>query len=125
MRIAVFDACQSGSMTRTKGARRVPAFEIETDATRAAKGLVILTSSASDEDSQESDLLGGSYFSHHLASALLGDADRSGDGRVSIAEAFGYAYDRTVAEVWFRTAEAAEAAGFVNAKPAAEETEEA
>ena len=34
-------------------------------------------------------------------------------------------YDRTVAEVWFRTAEAAEAAGFVNAKPAAEETEEA
>ncbi|HEX7352308.1 50S ribosomal protein L17 [Brachybacterium sp.] len=34
-------------------------------------------------------------------------------------------YDRTVAEVWFRTAEAAEAAGFVNAKPAADEADEA
>lgn len=34
-------------------------------------------------------------------------------------------YDRTVAEVWFRTAEAAEAAGFVNAKPAADEDADA
>lgn len=34
-------------------------------------------------------------------------------------------YDRTVAEVWFRTAEAAETAGFVNAKPAADEADEA
>ncbi len=34
-------------------------------------------------------------------------------------------YDRTVAEVWFRTAEAAEAAGFVDAKPAADEADEA
>lgn len=98
MRVAVFDACRSGALTRTKGARRAPSFEVESDATRAAKGLVILTSSASDEDSQESDTLGGSYFSHHLASGLLGDADRSGDGRVSLSEAYGYAYERTVAD---------------------------
>ncbi len=98
VRIAVFDSCRSGLLTRSKGARKAPAFEIESDATRAAKGLVILTSSASDEDSQESDLLGGSYFSHHLASGLLGDADRSGDGRVSLSEAYAYAYDRTVAD---------------------------
>ncbi|MFZ5470716.1 MAG: caspase family protein [Myxococcota bacterium] len=98
VRIAVFDACRSGGLTRTKGVRRAPAFEVESDATRAAKGLVILTSSAADEDSQESDLIGGSYFSHHLASAMLGDADRSGDGRVSLSEAYAYAYDRTVAD---------------------------
>ncbi|MBI3181206.1 MAG: caspase family protein [Myxococcales bacterium] len=98
IRIAVFDACRSGTMTRTKGARRAPAFEVESDATRAARGLVILTSSAADEDSQESDQIGGSYFSHHLASGLLGDADRSGDGRVSLSEAYAYAYDRTVAD---------------------------
>ncbi len=98
VRIAVFDACRSGSMIRTKGARRAPAFEIESDATRAAKGLVILTSSAADEDSQESDLIGGSYFSHHLASGLRGDADKSGDGRVTLAEAYAYAYERTVAD---------------------------
>ena len=59
---------------------------------------MILTSSASDEDSQESDLIGGSYFSHHLASGLLGGADSSGDGRVTLFEAYAYAYDRTVAD---------------------------
>ncbi len=98
MRVAVFDACRSGTMTRTKGVRRAPAFEVENDTTRAAKGLVILTSSASDEDSQESDAIGGSYFSHHLASGLLGDADRSGDGKVSLGEAYAYAYEKTVAD---------------------------
>lgn len=96
-RVAVFDACRSGSLTRTKGVRKAPSFEVETDATRAAKGLVILTSSASDEDSQESDSIGASYFSYHLASGLLGSADQSGDGRVSLAEAYAYAYERTVA----------------------------
>lgn len=98
VRIAVFDACRSGGLTRSKGARRAPSFEIEATPSRDAKGLVILTSSAADEDSQESDEIGGSYFSHHLASGLLGDADRSGDGRVSLSEAYAYAYDRTVAD---------------------------
>lgn len=97
VRIAVLDACRSGALTRTKGVRRAPAFEVDTDATRASKGLVILTSSSADEDSQESDGIGGSYFSHHLASGLLGDADGSGDGRVTLSEAYAYAYQRTVA----------------------------
>jgi hypothetical protein len=98
VKLGIFDACRSGALTRIKGARRAPAFEVESDATRAAKGLVLLTSSAANEESQESDQIGGSYFSHHLASALLGDADKSGDGRVSLAEAYAYAYDRTVAD---------------------------
>jgi len=97
IRVAVLDACRSGSMTRSKGVRKAPAFEVESDATRAAKGLVILTSSASDEDSQESDLIGASYFSYHLATGLLGSADQNVDGRVSLAEAYAYAYERTVA----------------------------
>ncbi|HET6279982.1 MAG TPA: caspase family protein [Polyangia bacterium] len=98
VRIAIFDSCRSGMLTRSKGARKAPAFEIESKSARDAKGLVILTSSTSDEDSQESDLIGGSYFSHHLASGLLGGADRSGDGRVTLFEAYAYAYDRTVAD---------------------------
>jgi Caspase domain len=98
IRIAIFDSCRSGVLTRSKGARKAPAFEIESQSARDAKGLVILTSSTSDEDSQESDLIGGSYFSHHLASGLLGGADRSGDGRVTLFEAYAYAYDRTVAD---------------------------
>jgi uncharacterized caspase-like protein len=98
VRIAILDSCRSGELTRTKGARRAPAFAVQADGPRGAKGLVILTSSASDEDSQESDLVGGSYFSHHLASGLLGGADKSGDGRVTLFEAYAYAYDRTVAD---------------------------
>ena len=98
VRVGIFDACQSGQLTRRKGARKAPAFEIQATASRDAQGLVILTSSAADEDSQESDAIGGSYFSHHLASGLLGDADRSQDGRVSLAEAYAYAYERTVAD---------------------------
>jgi len=97
VRVAVFDACRSGAVTRTKGVRRAPTFEVETDATRAAHGLVILTSSASDEDSQESDVIGGSYFTYHLSTGLLGGADQSGDGRVTLSEAYAYAYERTVA----------------------------
>jgi hypothetical protein len=98
VRIGIFDACQSGALTRTKGARKAPAFEIDARGAREAHGMVILTSSASDEDSQESDLIGGSYFSHHLASGMLGGADKSGDGRVTLSEAYAYAYDRTVAD---------------------------
>ena len=102
VRIAILDSCKSGELTRTKGetkgARRAPAFQIQAEGPRDAKGLVILTSSSSDEDSQESDLVGGSYFSHHLASGLLGGADKSGDGRVTLFEAYAYAYERTVAD---------------------------
>lgn len=98
VRIGIFDACRSGVLTRAKGVRRAPAFGIEAQPVRDAHGTVILTSSAADEDSQESDEIGGSYFSHHLASGLLGDADRSGDGEVTLAEAYAYAYDRTVAD---------------------------
>ncbi len=98
IRIAILDSCRSGALTRTKGARRAPAFEIDSGATRDARGMVILTSSSSDEDSQESDAIGGSYFSHNLTSGLLGDADRSGDGRVTLFEAYSHAYARTVAD---------------------------
>lgn len=98
VRVGIFDACQSGELTRRKGARKVPAFEVQADASDTARGMVLLTSSSADEDSQESDLIGGSYFSHHLASGLLGDADRSADGRVSLSEAYAYAYERTVAD---------------------------
>lgn len=98
IRLGIFDACRSGALVRTKGVRRAPAFEVQSDARADAQGMVILTSSASDEDSQESDSIAGSYFTHHLVSGLRGDADRSGDGRVSLSEAYAYAYDRTVAD---------------------------
>jgi hypothetical protein len=98
VRIGLFDSCRSGAITRTKGARKAPAFDVDLGAAQAARGLVMLASSSADEDSQESDELSGSFFSHHLISGLLGSADSSGDGRVSLSEAYAYAYDRTVAD---------------------------
>jgi len=98
VRVAVLDACRSGSITRTKGARLAPAFEVDDGTKQGAEGLVILTSSSGDEDSQESDALQGSFFSHYLDSALLGSADSSGDGRVTLSEAYAYAYAHTVAQ---------------------------
>jgi uncharacterized caspase-like protein len=95
VRIGLVDSCRSGAITRAKGVRHAPAFDVA----RAAgpRGLVLVTSSGADEDSQESDAIGGSFFTHHLASGLLGDADTSGDGKVTLAEAYAYAYARTVA----------------------------
>ncbi|HEY0706062.1 MAG TPA: caspase family protein [Polyangia bacterium] len=98
VRIAIFDACRSGVVNRTKGARKGPAFEVAAEGAPDAQGMVFWSSSSADEDAQESDALGGSYFSHHLVSGLRGSADRSGDRRVTLSEAYEYAYARTVAE---------------------------
>jgi len=70
VRIAFVDACQSGQLTRRKGGTLAPSFVFEVQERLDATGSVYLTSSASDESSQESDSIGGSYFTHFLASAL-------------------------------------------------------
>lgn len=98
VRIGILDSCRSGMIDRAKGARRAPAFDVDTGSQTQARGMVLLTSSSANEDSQESDRIGGSFFTYNLASGLLGDADRSGDGRVTLSEAYAYAYDHTVAE---------------------------
>jgi hypothetical protein len=95
-RVLIVDSCRSGALTRVKGGRPAPPFRIDA-AAPGAEGLAILTSSAAGEDAQESDQLGASVFTHHLLSALLGAADRDGDGRIGIDEAFGYAAERTLA----------------------------
>ncbi len=94
--VGIFDSCRSG--VRFKGAVKGPAFEIQNSVAEDARGVVFLSSSSADEDAQESDDIRGSYFSHHLASGLRGSADRSGDGRVTLSEAYSYAYSRTVAD---------------------------
>ena len=98
VRIGLIDSCQSGAITRAKGARPAPDFEVlgAKSSQAGPRGLVLIASSAADEQSQESDEIAGSFFTHYLASGLLGDADASGDGKVTLAEAYAYAYARTV-----------------------------
>lgn len=97
VRIAFVDSCGAGAMTREKGGSLAPPFVVAVDEGLSAKGQVIITSSSADEVSQESDDIQGSFFTHYLASGLRGEADRNKDGRVTLDEAYGYAYGRTVA----------------------------
>jgi hypothetical protein len=95
-RLLVLDACRSGALTRVKGGTPIPPFEIHLDEKVAGEGAVFLTSSAASEDSQESDAIKGSFFTHALVSGLLGAADENGDGRVTLDEAYRHAYAATL-----------------------------
>lgn len=101
VRLAFIDSCGAGAIVREKGGSLAPPFVVAVDASAgeglSARGQVIITSSSADEVSQESDDIQGSFFTHYLASGLRGDADRNRDGRVTLDEAYGYAYGRTVA----------------------------
>lgn len=94
VRLGILDACQSGGITRTKGMSIAAPFA-DAEALSTA-GDAWLTAASADEAAQESERLRGSFFTHYLVSGLRGAADR-GDGRVSLDEAYAYAYDRTVA----------------------------
>ncbi len=96
LRIGILDACQSGAITRLKGARLVEPFVVENKL--KSEGSIMIASSAPDENAQESDQLQGSFFSHNLMSALRGAADISGDRRVTLMEAYQYAYHKTLVE---------------------------
>lgn len=96
VRIGIVDACNSGSLTRTKGGAPGPDFSVSLDAAAAQEGAVLITSSRGEEKSLESEELRGSFFTHYLVSALRGDADQTGDGRVTLGEAYQYTYHRTI-----------------------------
>lgn len=94
VKIAVIDACGSGAITRAKGGVAVPAFMV--DESSDMKGYAFITSSTQDEASQESDRLQGSFFTHSLVSGLRGAGDVSGDGRVTLSEAYQFAFNETL-----------------------------
>jgi hypothetical protein len=96
IRLLVVDSCRSGALTRAKGGKAVAAFDLTVDERLAGEGAIFLSSSAADEDSQESDDIKGSFFTHYLVSGLLGSADGDGDGAVSVDEAYRYAYEQTL-----------------------------
>jgi len=95
-RVLALDACRSGALTRVKGGTTAPPFSIQLDARLAGQGMVFLTSSAANEDAQESDELKGSFFTHYFVSGLLGAADQDGDGAIVLDEAYRYAYQSTL-----------------------------
>jgi hypothetical protein len=97
VRVALVDSCKSGALIVVKGGHRGPAFQIRLADDVASTGEALLTSSAADEVALESREIGGSFFTHHFVSGLRGAADTSGDGIVTLTEAYHYAYAHTIA----------------------------
>ncbi len=95
VRLTIIDACKSGAAIAAKGGKPAPGFTIRLVDELATRGEAILASSAADEVALESREVKGSYFTHHLVSGLRGAADASGDGQVTLAEAYRHAYERT------------------------------
>lgn len=94
VRIVVLDSCASGALIRTKGGTKRPGFMV--DASSNVKGQAIITSASADEQAQESDRIGASFFTHHLVSGLRGAADSDGDGKITLSEAYKHAFHETL-----------------------------
>ncbi len=95
VRLAFLDSCASGAFTRAKGGTRTAPFMV--GGARPLEGHAYLTSSSESETAQESDRVGGSFFTHFLTTGLRGAADRDGDRRVTLDEAYRFAFDETLA----------------------------
>ena len=96
IKIAILDSCQSGAFTRLKGGIRTAPFIL--NSANQITGSVFLAASSASEASQESDVIGGSFFTHYFVSALRGAADISGDKQITLNEAYLYAYNETLAQ---------------------------
>lgn len=94
IKIGIFDACQSGVVTAFKGGSRAEPFFFKEQ--QKTKGKVIIASSSANERAQESEALKGSIFSFHWMNGLRGSADLSSDKKVTLNEAYQYAYRKTV-----------------------------
>jgi len=94
VRIAILDSCASGSLIRLKGGvHRAPFLS---DVSIQARGHAFLTASSADEAAQESDRVGAAFFTHYLLSGMRGAADTNHDQRVTLNEAYQFAYNETL-----------------------------
>jgi hypothetical protein len=94
VRIAIFDSCASGALTLPKGVIKKPPFLLDT--AYDMKGIAFMASSSASEAAQESSRLGRSFFTHNLISGMRGAADMNLDGRVTLNEAYQFAFDGTL-----------------------------
>ena len=81
-RVAIVDACASGSLLRARGGK----FVLPAPTPLAGEAWIL--SSRAEEVSLESDVDGGGIFTRTLLAGLRGGADRDRDGAVTFEEAF-------------------------------------
>ncbi|MBN2715838.1 MAG: caspase family protein [Deltaproteobacteria bacterium] len=97
--VVLLDACQTGAISNVKGVSAASAteqFSYNSVDQLNVSGMAVIASSSGSELSQESRKLRGSYFSHHFTVGLRGAADIDHNGVVTLAEAYNYAYHRTL-----------------------------
>ncbi len=94
VRIGILDSCASGALTLPKGVIKKPPFMMDT--AYDMKGYAFITSSKASEAAQESGRLKRSFFTHNLISGMRGAADRNQDGRITLSEAYQFAFDGTL-----------------------------
>ena len=92
--LAILDSCASGAFTQLKGGTQVQPFL--TNKASKVTGYAFLASSSADEAAQESDAVGGAYFTHYMVSALRGAGDLSEDKKVTLNEAYYFAFNETL-----------------------------
>lgn len=86
LRIVFVDACHAGELARPKGFVTAAAQ----DALDESQGSAVLAAAQWFEAAQESDAIGGSFFTHALVSGLRGAADADGDGMVTLEELYAF-----------------------------------
>jgi len=94
VRIAILDSCASGALVRLRGGVHRPPFL--SDVSAQTRGHAYLTASSADEAAQESDRIGSAFFTYYLLSGLRGAADSNRDRRVTLNEAYHFAYSETL-----------------------------
>jgi hypothetical protein len=94
LRLQILDACQSGAAARAKGSRPASPFSVQVEGDEASAGDILVSSSAADEQSFESEH--GGLFTLNWTAGLRGAADTNGDGQVTLSEVYAYAYAQTL-----------------------------
>jgi hypothetical protein len=96
VRVGILDSCSGGGWTQAKGLQPDKPFTVTVPLALTSEGSALIASSSGLESAHESETLQGSFFTHHFVAGLRGAADRSGDGEVTLGEAFAYAQERTI-----------------------------
>ena len=95
VRLGIIDACRSGAVIGIKGGQPGPGFDVTQLGLPALAGEVFLSASRADEVALESREIGGSFFTHHLVSALRGAADADRNYLTTLEEVYRHTAART------------------------------
>lgn len=96
LRLLIVDGCRTAVRVKERGGRPASQVAVTFDRGVEVRGELVIRSASNGEPAQEWTYLRGGLFTHHLLVGLRGVADLDGDSRVTLAEAYGYAYRNTV-----------------------------